>query len=152
MTKRRIMALALAACMLALNAHALATGLIGSVSGVKEGEDIQAYNQGDLVAQEPEYTPEATQPGQDAALPMPAPAGTMSEAEQALYQRLAGESPIQEGWQIEFAGDSVLVMLAAPDLIVWRIAPESGIMELLWSRDLHEFLPDSEGDVYKRQA
>lgn len=153
MIKRRIMALALAACMLALNVPALATGLIGSVSGVKEGDDIQAYNQGDLTedasddAPDEGLTPDAAQqPEQGAALPTPAPVGTMSEAEQALYQRLSGESPIQEGWQIEFAGDSVLVMLAAPDLIVWRIAPESGIMELLWSRDLHEFLPDSEGN------
>lgn len=163
MKYKRITALLLAVCVLALGAPALATGIIGSISGVQEGEGIFTADQGALTedANAPEGKPA------DGASPNPAPDGVqptdappaetvepvptasgydIGEQASALYLRLHDEAPIQEGWQIQFAGDSILAMWAVPELIVWNIQPESGIMELLWYRDMYEFMPDSEGN------
>ena len=48
MKYKKIMALALSACMMLACTSALGEGIIGSISGVKEGGDIMAADQGRL--------------------------------------------------------------------------------------------------------
>lgn len=144
-------ALAICACIMLSCAPALGEGIIGSISGVKEGGDIMAADQGKLAMDgEPsgaDAQPGETPPPDAEQTSAPEPAYAIAANARALYLRLKDESPIQEGWQIQFSGDSTLMMLAPPDLVVWDIKPESGIMELKWSRDLSEFLPEGEGGI-----
>ena len=144
-------ALAICACIMLSCASALGEGIIGSISGVKEGGDIMAADQGKLAMDgEPsgaDAQPGETPPPDAEQTSAPEPAYAIAANARALYLRLKDESPIQEGWQIQFSGDSTLMMLAPPDLVVWDIKPESGIMELKWSRDLSEFLPEGEGGI-----
>lgn len=151
MKYQKIMALALSACMMLACTSALGEGIIGSISGVKEGGDIMAADQGKLAMDgEPsgaDAQPGETPPPDAEQTSAPEPAYAIAANARALYLRLKDESPIQEGWQIQFAGDSTLMMLAAPDLAVWDIKPESGIMELKWARDLSDFLPEGEGGI-----
>lgn len=151
MKYQKIMALALSACMMLACTSALGEGIIGSISGVKEGGDIMAADQGKLAMDgEPsgaDAQPGETPPPDAEQTSAPEPAYAIAANARALYLRLKDESPIQEGWQIQFSGDSTLMMLAPPDLVVWDIKPESGIMELKWSRDLSEFLPEGEGGI-----
>ncbi len=151
MKYQKIMALALSACMMLACTSALGEGIIGSISGVKEGGDIMAADQGKLAMDgEPsgaDAQPGETPPPDAEQTSAPEPAYAIAANARALYLRLKDESPIQEGWQIQFAGDSTLMMLAAPDLAVWDIEPESGIMELKWARDLSDFLPEGEGGI-----
>ena len=175
---RKLLSLLIALAMTFACMPAMATGLIGSITGVKEGDDILSSDQGKVVMEEEEVplsdtetdsvatdTPDATQTTdvaeqpdatdasidvQPATTTEPGTTGTTYEIDESareLYLRLKDETPIQEGWQVEFVGDSTLMMLAMPDLVVWNIVPESGIMELKWSRDLSEFLPEGEGGL-----
>ncbi len=52
MRSRRIAALITVVALWAFGPQALASGLIGSVSGVNEGEDVRSANQGQLTAEE----------------------------------------------------------------------------------------------------
>ena len=158
---RKPLALLIALCMVFACMPAMATGLIGSITGVKEGDDIMSSDQGKLVMNEEEVpltnieadsavtdAPDATE--QPEATTAPDIGGTtyqIDESARELYLRLKEETPIQEGWQVEFVGDSTLMMLATLDIVVWNIVPESGIMELKWARDLSEFLPEGEGGL-----
>lgn len=148
MNFRKAAALVLSVCMTVMCAPAFADGIIGSLTGVKEGEDIMAADQGALTMDTDAPT---ESDGNAADLPTTTataqPAYIIDDDARALYLRLKDEAPIQEGWQIQFTGDSVLMMLAPPDIVVWDIKPESGIMELKWSRDLGEFLPEGEGGI-----
>lgn len=149
MKYQKIMALALSACMMLACTSALGEGIIGSISGVKEGGDIMAADQGRLAMEGDDnaQTDSTNQPDATNAPDATQPAYAIDENARRLYLKLKDEAPIQEGWQIQFAGDSTLMMLAAPDLAVWDIKPESGIMELKWARDLSDFLPEGEGGI-----
>ncbi|MGN0741210.1 MAG: PT domain-containing protein [Candidatus Fimadaptatus sp.] len=171
MKQGRIVALLAALALMASGAPALATGLIGSVSGVSSSGDVRAADQGALVDEESasaqggeaapaeptaepaaETTPEPTaEPAAETtpeptAEPVAEPLYQLSEQAQALYERIKDETPLQEGWQMQCAGDSVLVLLATPELTVWNIEPESNLMELMWYRDLNDFLTEDEGN------
>ena len=130
MKYQKIMALALSACMMLACTSALGEGIIGSISGVKEGGDIMAADQGRLAMEDDDnaQTDSINQPDATNAPDATQPAYAIDENARRLYLKLKDEAPIQEGWQIQFAGDSTLMMLAAPDLAVWDIKPESGIM------------------------
>lgn len=160
----RIMALTLALA-LCTSTPALATGLIGSVSGVSDSEGVVSADVGkeiaemdlgefDLGTPEGEATaaPDAQNAvgetivlgiGETTVSPLTTPgadeqsAYRLSEAEMELYRRLEGTVPV-EGWHVQFAGEGVLAMVTMPELIVWQIEPESGVMELKWYRDLYD--------------
>lgn len=162
MKAKRITALALALALCMLGTNALANGLIGSVSGVHEGDDVRSADQGQLTY---EGTSTAAQDGgEDDAPADTAPTGgatidlgigetsvsqTSPDADTAAYQlgaleqellgRLEGTVPV-EGWHVQFVGENTLAMMTMPELIVWAIEPESGVMELKWYRHLTELL------------
>lgn len=183
MKQGRAVALLAALALMASGAPAMATGIIGSVSGVSEGGDVRAADQGALVDEEnasaqggdaapdeqgelpggeggaestvepvaePTADPTSGSEADTTAAPTEEPAAEplyqLSEQAQALYARIKDETPLQEGWQMQCVGDSVLVLLATPELTVWNIEPESNLMELMWYRDLNDFLTEDEGN------
>ena len=167
MKQGRVVALLAALALMASGAPALATGIIGSVSGVSGSGDVRAADQGALVDEESalsqggeaapaeptsepaaETTPEpAAEPtAESTEEPAAEPLYQLSEQAQALYERIKDETPLQEGWQMQCVGDSVLVLLDTPELTVWNIEPESNLMELMWYRDLNDFLTEEDGN------
>lgn len=170
MRSRRIAALITAVALWAVGPQALASGLIGSVSGVNEGEDVRSANQGQLTAEESydnalgaptDGAQTGAGPATGATIDLGIGETTVSPQtttgvgatgdagqatsyqlgalEQELYQRLQGTVPA-EGWHVQFVGESTLAMVTMPELIVWDIDPESGVMELKWYRHLTELL------------
>lgn len=154
MRLRRILALALAlALCAAMEGGALASGLIGSVSGVSEGVNIGSANLGQEAYRQAEEqqsmggtAPGATIDlgiGENTTSPQAASDAQedyqLSDAERALKASLEDTVPV-EGWHAQFVGENTLVMITMPELIVWDVEPERGVMELRWYRQVADIL------------
>ena len=100
MKYQKIMALALSACMMLACTSALGEGIIGSISGVKEGGDIMAADQGRLAMEDDDnaQTDSTNQPDATNAPDATQPAYAIDENARRLYLKLKDEAPIQEGW------------------------------------------------------
>lgn len=152
---------ALMAFMLLASAlPASATGLVGSLSGVSDSEDVNSANLGYTINTDDALTgaqdnagsadaPTAAAAAEPPETPSEAPAVTpppaayeMSARERELFERLNGTSLTQEGWHVHFVGQHTMAMIDMPELIVWDIQPENGVMKLNWFRNLYEFMDE----------